>query len=57
LTTFSSVPLGDVIQPPIPWIDRPTQQQAVDVQGTSPRQREPSGDRSSAIVGAVSDAD
>jgi hypothetical protein len=30
-------PLGAVTQPPIPWINRPTYQQAVEVQGSSPR--------------------
>ena len=30
-------PLGGVTQPLIPWINRPTYQQAVEVQGTAPR--------------------
>ena len=30
-------PLGGVTQPLIPWINRPTYQQAVEVQGSSPR--------------------
>jgi hypothetical protein len=30
-------PLGGVTQPLIPWINRPTYQQAVEVQGASPR--------------------
>ncbi|MEA2254632.1 MAG: hypothetical protein QOG35_677 [Solirubrobacteraceae bacterium] len=30
-------PLGGVTQPPIPWINRPTYQQAVEVQGRLPR--------------------
>ena len=34
-------PLGGVTQPLIPWINRPTYQQAVEVQGSSPRSARP----------------
>ena len=37
LDTVRFRPLGGVTQPLIPWINRPTYQQAVEVQGTAPR--------------------
>jgi hypothetical protein len=37
LDMVSFRPLGGVTQPLIPWINRPTYQQAVEIQGTSPR--------------------
>jgi acyl-homoserine lactone acylase PvdQ len=37
LDTVRFRPLGGVTQPLIPWINRPTYQQAVEVQGASPR--------------------
>jgi hypothetical protein len=46
-------PLGGVTQPLIPWINRPTYQQAVEVRGRSPRSLGPPDDRSTGMDGAL----